>query len=181
MKNSKPTSSAAQHLSSNSIPAAAFLPIKQLISLAYLAVEFPPSPQPWDDFLDFSRMKLPQDFWTVSCRLERNLNYRFKGNYFILWLLGIIIAGTLFMDYLFFLSLSFLIVAWFIICITSVNPIHWKQLTGRGGGRESILIKKKKKCHEQQEQKYIGMENERVSEVPFFCRCATRSSIKTGL
>lgn len=181
MKNRKPTSSAAQHLSSTSIPAAAFLPIKQLIFLAYLAVEFPPSPQPWDDFLDFSRMKLPQDFWTISCRLERNLNYRFKGNYFILWLLGIIIAGTLFMDYLFFLSLSFLIVAWFIICITSVNPIHWKQpLTAAGGGGRGSYMKIKKKCHEQQEQKYIGMENERVSDVPLFCRCVS-SSTKVGL
>lgn len=128
-----------------------FLSMKQIVYLAYLAIEFPPSPQPWDDFLDFSRMKVPQDFWTISCRLERNLYYQFQGNYFVLWVLGMIIAGA-FIDYLFLFSLLFLIIAWLIICITSVNPIHWHL-------KSSINTKKNN-----EKQKYVGMENERVSD-----------------
>jgi hypothetical protein len=126
-------------------------PLKQRLQQAYHAIEYPPSSQPWDEFLDFSKIKMPLDIWTVSCRLEVNLFHHFKGNYFVIWSLGMMIFGFV-LDYFLLLSLLLMTVTWAIICICSINPSHWHQQNERGTIKRHIC-----------DTRYVGIEDERVS------------------
>jgi hypothetical protein len=54
--------------------------------------------QNWDDFFDFSRMKIPEDAWTVYCRSHRNLFHRYKNNYIQIWRCMMTITGILTYD-----------------------------------------------------------------------------------
>ena len=148
------------------------------------AIEFPPGPQPWEDFLDFSRMKFPNNFWTITCRIHKNCfacfacnsnsnsnsQCRFKGNYISIWMYAIIFAGA-FVDWWYWISLGILLGVWILICICTVNP-EYAYIQSRG-----INLKK---------QKYNGIGNERVSPSCMSCcmlhvaRCGTVSQIKIG-
>eukprot|EP00979_Chaetoceros_neogracilis_P002074 scaffold371_cov268-Chaetoceros_neogracile.AAC.21 len=116
------------------------------------AIELPPSPQPWDDFLDFSRMKPPGNFWTVRCRISRNCiaPSRFKGNYMAIWFFAITFAGLFMNCWYFLISLGFLSGFWTLLCISTINPEY---LYARSLG---INVKMRK---------YNGIANQRVSLV----------------
>ena len=112
------------------------------------AIDFPPAPQPWEDFLDFSRMKFPNDFWTIQCRVHKNcFACRFKGNYIAIWMFAIVFAGA-FVDRWYWISLGILFGVWILTCIFTVDP-EYAYIQSRG-----IDLKK---------QKLKGIENERVS------------------
>mmetsp|Transcript_38867 Transcript_38867/g.46822 ORF Transcript_38867/g.46822 Transcript_38867/m.46822 type:complete len:222 (+) Transcript_38867:194-859(+) len=83
----------------------------------------PPSPKPWDDFLDFSRMRLPllTKFRIISkCRIKGNYSKAgFVGNYIWLLVWSLLLAGVISDMNIFFASLISSMV-WVILCITSL-------------------------------------------------------------
>jgi len=110
-------------------------------------IEAPPPHKNWDDFLDFSRMSMPEDIWTFSCRLDRNIYHRFTGNYMIIWFVVMITTGLLY-DHWHLLSVSILCTIWSLICITTANPDYFAKV---------------KTAHT---PKYTASRDERVSKVP---------------
>lgn len=76
--------------------------------------------QNWDDFFDFSRMKIPEDAWTASVRSHRNIHYRYPANYIQIWLFVMTVVG-IFYDYRYLLSLAMLGLTWAFMCASSIS------------------------------------------------------------
>ena len=95
--------------------------VKRLsFSLFLKAVHIPFHCHEWDDFLDFSRMSVPKDDWTVNQRLCKNLCRNFVGNYLSLWAPTMLITGMCLSRKLLF-ALIVIILTWALVSIMTLN------------------------------------------------------------
>jgi len=85
---------------------------------------FPPV-EAWDDFLDFTRMKLPaqgREIHVMKIRLNSNTHFRFKGNYISLTL-GVLFFSGLFWSVRILVAFFLSIFSWYGLCYLT----HWDE------------------------------------------------------
>lgn len=90
--------------------------------------------QHWDDFFDFSRMRIPHDVYTAFVRCNLNMRYRYAGNY--IQLLGCLMTmiGVILLRFKFFISTIMVGLVWALLTLVCKNDIQrWPQKWAKEG------------------------------------------------